>query len=95
MSTITASSTLDEIRQEYVANASYEEDDSTTKAAAFITAARALLVMLPRVTIGHGGDSEVQFDVALIKLDLESARTWLGGRVTGSVRHVDFRDFRF
>lgn len=94
MSTITASSTLEELRQEYVANASYEEDNSVAKCKAFITAARALLVMLPATATGFGGEAMVQFQVGLTEKALESAKMWLHSRATGHVIHADFSNLR-
>lgn len=94
MATITASSTLKQIRQEYVANASYEEDASESKCKAFITAARALLPMLPVTATGFGGDAMVQFSVTSVQAALEQAKMWLNSRATGRVTFADFRDNR-
>ena len=94
MAAITASSTLDDIRKEYLANASYEEDGSESKCKAFITAARALLAFLPVAATGFGDDAMVQFSVTSVNDALKMAQRWLSGRATGRVTYVDFRDFR-
>lgn len=94
MSTLSSSSTLAEIKDAYLDNGSYEEDDSTTKAAAFITACRLLLIKLPKKAVKSA--AEVELEPGLIKAELTSARRWLAtkGAVGGGVTHVDMRGFR-
>ena len=47
MSTLSSSSTLAQVQDAYVDNASYAEDASVAKAKAFVTACRILLLKLP------------------------------------------------
>ena len=54
MSTLSSSSTLQEVLDAYVDNASYEEDSDVAKAKAFITACRILNEQRPLET-SHGG----------------------------------------
>ena len=47
MATLSSSSTFTEVVNEYIDNASYLEDASTTKAKAFVTACMILLIKYP------------------------------------------------
>ena len=47
MSALTSASTLTDVQNAYVDNASYAEDASIAKAKAFVTACRILLLKLP------------------------------------------------
>lgn len=98
MSTLNSSSTDAEVAASYDDNASYAEDNSVSKARAFITACRLLLRRRPS-SLSQSGRS-VAFDAGLIRKEMDEAKDWLsdhsddeqdaGPRVTG----VDFRDFR-
>ena len=97
MSTLTSSSTLAQIVAAYVDNASYEEDASTTKAAAFISACRIILIKRPKKA-AVGGE-EIELDLELIARELDSARRWLAtnGSVAaggGGVKAISFEGFR-
>src|SRR5215207_8957877 len=81
MSTLTSSSTLVEIENAYVDNASYEEDASVAKAKAFITAARILLLKLPEESGTR--ESHLKLSKAEIAAQLEQARTWVAANDTG------------
>lgn len=101
MSTITGSSTLEEIRTEYLANASYAEDASTAKAKAFVTACTALLLALAERQVhgGRGGGQEIQFNLELIAKEKSAAQTWLAGADEssaggGGIVHADLSGFR-
>lgn len=100
VSTLTADSTLDEVKAAYRNAASYAEDRSATKALAFVTAAEILLIMLPqRVTHGGRDTSEIQLDLGQIKEAIERARKWLAinaGVTAGGagVVHCDLSDLR-
>lgn len=97
MSALSSSSTLTEIKNAYLDNASYEEDGSTSKAAAFITACRMLLAKLPKRAL-HGGRNEIELDLGQIRKELDQAKTWLATSSTaatgGGVRFNDFTSFR-
>jgi hypothetical protein len=102
MSTLTSSSTRAEINAAYLDNASYEEDGSVAKAKAFITACRFLL--LPKITpsrsAGPGDGGEVEFNLDMIKVQMEAAQQYVAANDTsnydgfGTVRHVDFTGLR-
>lgn len=97
MSTLDSSSTLAEVQAAYDDNASYAEDDSTAKAAAFVTACRFLLRRLPR-RAAHGGRGaeEVELELRLIREELNAASQWLAvkGATGGGIKHVSFENFR-
>lgn len=97
-STLTSSSTLAEAKAAYFDNASYYEDASTSKALAFITACRFLLLWIPKHAARHGGE-ELDFDPEVLRSEQAEARQWLsqqssvGG--TGRTKFVGFAgDFR-
>jgi len=101
VSTLNSNSTLDEIQASYADNASYEEDGAATKARAFITACRLLVLKLPkRSAVGGGGAGaqELELDVPLIQGEMAAAKAWLAANDTatntGQTKHVDFTDFR-
>lgn len=99
MSTLSSTSTLAQIKAAYADNASYEEDDDATKAQAFITACRMLMMNLPKRTVHGGRGEEVELPIELIEKQLTAARSWRGshgGLAAGGagVKHADFRDFR-
>ena len=100
MSSLNSSSTIAEITAAYLDNASYEEDDDASKARAFVTACRLLLLMLP--SRSRGGGSEVELDLVRIENQMQAAQSFLAvhpdGAAAGSggglVRYSDFTDFR-
>lgn len=69
---ITATSTLAEIRAEYLGNVGYSD---VTGAAAFAAACRALLVMLPNRSMS--GSKQAEFDVRLIEKQLAGAERYV------------------
>lgn len=97
MSSLSSSSTLAQVWAAYEDNASYEEDLSTTKAKAFITACRILLRRTP--SSQTKGSNQVNYDPGHIAKELEHAKVWLEARDPDyrvgpdSVR-PDFRNFR-
>lgn len=100
MSTLSSASSLDEIKAAYADNASYVEDDSTSKARAFVTACRLLLLRMPRRTVHGGrGSEELELQPELIQGELQRAETWLAARPAAgggnpSVLHVSLASFR-
>ena len=84
MSSLSSASTLDQIKTSCMDNASYEEDGSVAKCKAFITACRILLIKLPRKA-QDGGSEEIELDVKLIRMELDSAIVWLQGNDTAVV----------
>lgn len=97
MSMLSSSSTLAEIVAAYADNASYEEDSSASKAAAFITACRLLLLKIPKRT-KHAGGSEIEVDPAQVREEMAAARNWSaangGTSGSGGYRHASFENFR-
>lgn len=98
-STLNSSSTFEDIEASYIDNASYAEDASVTKAKAFITACRILLLKLP----AEGQQSNRfrgRFDENLkqISNEMDEAKAWLSANDTtrqpGKVIHADFSNFR-
>ncbi len=97
MSTLSSSSTLDEIYASYADNASYDEDGNLSKCKAFITACRLLLIKIPAL-VRSGNRHEVQMDVSQIADELERARRWqvASSPTSGqaNVIGISFADFR-
>lgn len=99
MSTLDSNSTRDDVLNAYADNASYQEDNSLTKAKAFVTACRLLLSpkFSARRSKGING-TEVELDLALIRKELENAQTFVAARDTAStgaaVTHLSFSNFR-
>jgi len=96
LSTLSSSSTLAEIQAEYDDNASYAEDDSVAKAAAFVTACRMLLRVIPKVSVQGGrGGFELHTDPESLRQQISEATRWRSLRQTaGGVRHTSLEDFR-
>lgn len=96
MSSINSSSTLDQVKQSYDDNCSYQEDGSVTKCQAFITACTMLLRRLPLETSKEGQQLRLSLDS--IEKQLEYARNWLATSPTaapgGGTVFSDFRSFR-
>lgn len=97
MSTLSSASSLAQIKAAYADNASYAEDASASKAAAFITACRLLLLKLPS-RAKQGAGFEVELDLTLIRSEMTEAKRWLDihgtSSAAGGVRHADFATFR-
>jgi hypothetical protein len=74
MSSLTSESTLAEVNAAYVDNASYQEDNSTDKAAAFITACRILLLKIPAQAAS--GKNLIQMNTTLIERQMTAAQQW-------------------
>jgi len=99
MSTLSSASTIDEIKAAYADNASYEEDGSASKARAFVTACRLLLLKLPKMATTEGGRQQLMLAPELIQQEMHRASSWLAtsgatGGSGGGVRHVDLQGFR-
>ena len=94
-STLDSNSKPNDAKAAYLDNADYEETGSVTKARAFVTACRHLLLLRPK-SAGHGN---ARFDLApeLIERQMMQAQAWINANNTsgsGAVTHVDFSDFR-
>lgn len=92
------SATLADAQAAYLDNADYLTTGSAAKAAAFVTAANQLLVLLPSVT-KHGGAGELQWSLEGVQAALLRAEQWLRSNVAGSgaagcVRYASFENFR-
>lgn len=94
MATLTSASTLAEIKAAYIDNASYAEDGDTTKARAFVTACRILLLKLPKRASFGRGLSDQELDLGVLRDELRTAQRYLAGRGSAAIRHADLRDFR-
>ncbi len=96
MATVDSSSTDAQVEAAYDDNSSYQEDDSVTKARAFITAAR---ILLRRYFSSDTEDNTSRSRrIESIENELERARKWLelndSTRSSTSVTYADFRGFR-
>jgi hypothetical protein len=99
MSSLSSTSTLAEIEASYDDNASYAEDASATKAAAFVTACTLLLRRtLKRVAHGGRGGQELEWDPASLREQIKDARLWIAANPasssTGGVKYADLSNFR-
>jgi hypothetical protein len=93
VSTLDSASTLTNVLDAYRNNASYEEDGSDTKAAAFITACRFLIDMRAD-TVRHGGEW-VGFTEDRYAAQIKQAQRWRTlNQATGRTRFADFETFR-
>ncbi|HEY4759558.1 MAG TPA: hypothetical protein VIH42_03160 [Thermoguttaceae bacterium] len=75
MSTLSAISTLAEVKASYADNASYIEDNSPAKARAFITACKLLVNFLPKQVSKEGGETEL--DVRIFYDQINDAERFL------------------
>lgn len=93
MATLDSTSTLAEIEAAYLDNVSYEEDNSTSKATAFITACKMLL--LKRPSSMSAGGSVTFGSQADIRAELDNAIQWLNAKQQGgSYSYLDFSNVR-
>ena len=97
MSALSSSSTLQEIIDSYMDNASFFEDSSATKALAFVTACSLLLMLRPKRA--RHGEEEIELNLALIQKQKQDAQEYIAangadGTGGGILRQVDLRDFR-
>jgi hypothetical protein len=100
LSTLSSTSTLDDVKAAYADSCSYAEDVNPAKARAFLTACHLLLLFLPRrsATSGGGQGEEIELEPRLIKEQADAARAWLAGYSSaadgGSAKYASFEDFR-
>ncbi len=90
MSTLSSASTVAEIEAAVLDNVSYEEDGSTAKAKALLTACNAWLVTHPRAS-GKGG-ANFQLAPEEVRFIAEQARRWLATNdttVNAGVIHLE------
>jgi hypothetical protein len=81
--------TLASVLTDYEDNADYDTDNSTTKAKAFIAAARKLLVKLAREQqMGGASGERIAFNVSLVREAMQDAQEWLVGQ-DSAVRYFD------
>ena len=96
MSTLDSSSTITEVYASYDDNASWEEDGSSTKAAAFITACRFLLRYAEEASRGGAGTNVSQkFNYDTIRAEMNEAKKYVaeqaaGGTSNPNVLHPDW-----
>ena len=98
MSSLSSTSTYAEVKAAYYDNASYEEDASVSKAAAFITACRFLLQQDPKKAGWREGSSQ-EWDPEVLERQMNEARAWKASQVAvtaggpGSI-YASFENFR-
>lgn len=92
-------STLADARQAYLDNADYADVASPSKARAFITACRSLLILQPARSMASS--HQVEYQPSLIAQQLQEARDWLaindptgGGNGAGHKRYFDISGLR-
>jgi hypothetical protein len=90
LSTVTAAYT------QYLANSSYDLNGSTSEAALFIEACRALLILQPKVSQQGRAGTRHEYDPAVVKDQLAAAVAWhrSSSTSTGAVGSLGFSDFR-
>lgn len=93
---ITSASTQADIVGEYLDNLSYDINGSTSQAAAFIAACRALLVMHP--SDWQHNQSRITYTPQLWNQQLQAAMAWYSARSAGTgggaATHLAFQEFR-
>lgn len=99
MATITSSMTIAQIEAVYLDNCTYAEDASVTKAKAFQSALRAL-ILVSSTAMAKGGSS-VSFDRAALPEQLKAVTQWISmhpatnfDRGGPNVTRCDFGAFR-
>lgn len=97
MASLSSSSTMAQVEAAYDDNASYAEDDSITKAKAFVTAVRFLLRRL--YSSEAFGSASLSTRVDLLRDELRDAQKWLEARDVDSlpsprVTRANFQNFR-
>lgn len=92
MSTVTRSTDTAEISALYLDNSGYEEDASTTMAAAFITVCTAML-RRGISTIDHDG-TRTEFSPKDLRELIADARRFVNRASANRVKHPSFEDFR-
>lgn len=95
MASVTSASTDAQVWAAYDDNASFEEDDSPTKAAAFVTACRVLLRRRPTQISADG--LSTAFDAQAIRDELARATRFLAANrdgAGGKVKHLSFSGLR-
>lgn len=94
MSTLSSSSTYAQVSDAYQDNASWEEDESVSKARAFITACRFLIHLTP--SHSKKGEEEIDKEVAAYRQEMEAARAFVATAgptaYAGGVTHASFQD---
>lgn len=88
MSTLTSASTLTEVLAAYDDNASYFEDDSVSKARAFVTACRILLRRLS-YQANHGSVG-LRIETPRIETELRAAERFLAAHPSAGGAAVGF-----
>ena len=93
MGTFSSPSTDAEVEAAYDDNASYETDNSTTKAAIFLEAVKILLRRCAQSTTVDG--ISARWDTQALRDELKHARKFVASRAAGgSVKHLDFSGLR-
>jgi hypothetical protein len=90
---------LSAAKTQYLANSSYDVNDSASECALFIEACRALLLFLPKRAKNGRLGQEAEYDPALVKDQLAKAERWhqsyrAGANSGGSVGHLGLAEFR-
>jgi hypothetical protein len=96
--TVDLAATYDAALAAYLANADYAETSDSTKAAAFATACRQLLVIMPkRSAHGGRGAEETELSPELVQGELRRAERWSAQNTRsagGGRRYFSLENFR-
>lgn len=87
---------MQEIKDAYDDNASYDEDSSVAKAKIFVTACRLLLRKIPKRSVhgGRGGE-EIEIQPDLIQREMDIAKAYItANQDSGRVKFSSFGSFR-
>lgn len=91
MGALTSASTFDDVKGQYLNNASYT---TAAEATLFIEACRALLIFPRQASKGSAGFT---LSPDLIREEIKMAQAWLAqnnSAANAGARHFDFREFR-
>lgn len=89
---LASTSSLADIKAQYMNNAGYEAAGSAAMAWLFAEACRCWLLNPTRTAGGDGG--EIQFDPKTIERQMEKAEVYARKSTSGRVRYASFEDFR-
>lgn len=97
---ISSASSITDIENAYLDNSDYEAQGSVVKCQAFLQACRALILRRPGESrrSARGSNFSVQFDMQIIKQQMDEARQWLAfapaAQTDGGVTFPSFLEAR-
>lgn len=88
--------TLAAARAQFLDNCEYDAHNSASECRAFITACRALVLLIP-ARVGQGGGKEIEVEIGEIRQQQQAAQAWLASHpdaASSGVVYPDFHRFR-